>query len=101
MEVSEGMVRGVGYLAGFCTTISFVPQVRKAWISRSTRDISGWMYGLFVLGVLLWLAYGWVLHDWAIILANGVTALLAGSVVWVKWRSRATENPINDIKNAS
>jgi MtN3 and saliva related transmembrane protein len=90
MEVSEGLVRGAGYLAGFCTTVCFIPQVRKAWISRSTRDISGWMYGLFLIGVLLWLAYGVMRRDWAIIIANAVTAILAGSVIWVKWRHRAS-----------
>lgn len=83
----------LGHLAGFCTTAAFLPQVLKVWRSRSVRDISLAMYALFVTGLLLWTAYGWVLGAWPIVVANGLTLLLAGSVLVMKLRFDAVERP--------
>ncbi len=44
------------------------------------------MYVIFVAGVLLWLIYGVLQRDVPLILANGVTALLAGAVLILKLR---------------
>ncbi len=77
----------VGYVAGTLTTLSFVPQVRRALRTRKTDDISwGWL-AMFQTGVVLWLIYGLVLHDWPIILANLVTMSLCGVLMGVKARS--------------
>ena len=77
----------VGYVAGTLTTLSFVPQVRRALRTRKTDDISwGWL-AMFQTGVVLWLIYGLVLHDWPIILANLVTMSLCGVLMAVKARS--------------
>jgi len=80
----------LGHAAGFCTTIAFVPQVLKVYRSRSARDISLGMYAVFVLGLALWLAYGWMLGAWPIVVANALTIALAGSVLVMKLRYDAT-----------
>ena len=51
------------------------------------------MYAVFIVGVILWLLYGIVLGAWPIIIANCMTALLAGSVLWMKWRFTRSETP--------
>lgn len=76
----------VGSVAGFCTTVAFLPQVLKVWQSRSARDISLGMYAVFTLGVLCWLAYGWMLMVWPIIIANIVTLVLVAAVIAMKLR---------------
>jgi MtN3 and saliva related transmembrane protein len=48
----------LGLAAGALTTISFLPQVIKTWKSKSAKDLSFGMFGIFSLGVLLWLIYG-------------------------------------------
>lgn len=75
-----------GHLAGFCTTVAFLPQVLQVWRSRSARDLSLAMYAVFTLGLALWFVYGWLLGAWPIMLANGLTLLLAGSVLLMKLR---------------
>ena len=40
----------VGFLAGFLTTISFLPQVVKTWKSRSASDLSLGMFSVFSVG---------------------------------------------------
>jgi len=67
----------VGYAAASLTTIAFVPQAWKIWTTRSAAGVSLRMYGIFTLGVALWLAYGLLLGAWPIILANTVTLVLA------------------------
>src|SRR5580700_71862 len=65
----------LGTVAGFCTTFAFVPQVVKIW-KQGGRDLSYGMLGLYLLGVLLWLAYGVLMHAQAVVLANFATAIL-------------------------
>lgn len=74
----------IGLLAGVLTTVSFVPQVARTVTSRDTRAISLGMYALFTLGVFLWFVYGLVLGDLPIVLANGITFVLAGIVLSLK-----------------
>lgn len=76
----------VGSIAATFTTIAFVPQVWKVWRTRHTRDISLGMYAIFTVGVALWLAYGLLLGAWPIIIANGLTLLLAGALLLMKLR---------------
>ena len=75
----------LGYAAAICTTLSFVPQVLRVWRTRSANDISGAMYGLFVFGLALWIAYGVMLRSWPIVIANVVTIVLASIIMLLKW----------------
>ena len=65
-----------GYFAGTLTTISFVPQVLKAWRMRETRDISLAMLVLFGIGIVLWTLYGFWSGSLPIIAANTITFIL-------------------------
>ncbi len=77
-------ITALGLLAGTFTTISFVPQITKLWRTRSTDDISSGMFIIFSLGVALWLIYGWIKGDIAIIVANAITLLFALSILGLK-----------------
>jgi MtN3 and saliva related transmembrane protein len=63
----------LGLLAGALTTGCWLPQLLRAWRTRSTGDLS-WLY-LVVLsaGIALWLAYGVANRDVAIVATNGLT----------------------------
>jgi len=74
----------IGSAAAFLTTASFVPQ---AWLSFRTRDVSGvslGMYSAFTTGVALWLAYGWLLGSWPMVIANIITLALALAILGMK-----------------
>jgi MtN3 and saliva related transmembrane protein len=77
----------LGLLAATLTTIAFVPQVVKTWRTRSTHDISLWMFSILVTGIVAWLAYGAIIGDLPLILANGVTLGLAGTILVFKIRN--------------
>jgi MtN3 and saliva related transmembrane protein len=76
----------LGMLAGMLTTAAFVPQVIKTWRTRSTHDISLWMFTLFNIGLALWLAYGVRIGSWPIIVANTITLALALTILYLKIR---------------
>jgi len=80
-------VTALGLIAGSLTTLSFAPQVARAWRTRSTADLSFAMLIIFLAGVLLWLAYGVVRGDVAIIAANAVTAALIGTLLSIKTKN--------------
>ena len=74
----------LGYCAAALTTLSFLPQ---ALLTLRTRDVAGiplGMYGAFTLGVALWLAYGLMLGQWPIVVANALTLLLASVILVMK-----------------
>lgn len=76
----------IGYLAATLTTASFVPQALHTFRTKDVRGISLGMYSAFTLGVALWLAYGWMLGAWPIVIANAVTLSLAASILVMKLR---------------
>ena len=77
----------IGLLAAVLTTLAFVPQVLKTWRSRSTHDISLGTFALLVVGITAWLVYGALIGDMPLILANGVTLVLAGTILFLKIRN--------------
>jgi len=74
----------LGLVAAVFTTSSFFPQVYKAWKEKSTKDISLAMYVAFLIGVILWLIYGYYRNSIAIIAANLVTMVLVLIVIVLK-----------------
>ena len=74
----------IGSVAGTLSTIAFIPQAWRIWKTRSARDLSLPMYLIFTSGVALWFVYGLLLGAVPIIVCNGLTLLLAGTVLAMK-----------------
>lgn len=84
--VAPLLTEGVGYIAACLTTFAFLPQVLKVWRTKSVRDISLVTYISLTLGVLLWFLYGLGIGSLPVILANGITLVLAASILIMKIR---------------
>lgn len=74
----------IGYIAAFCTTFAFVPQAMTVWKTGSTRDLSLAMFLIFTLGVALWLVYGILVGSMPVTIANILTLVLAGYILYMK-----------------
>jgi MtN3 and saliva related transmembrane protein len=74
----------IGYMAATLTTASFLPQAIMTVKTRDTSSLSLSMYSLFTIGVLCWLIYGIHLADYAIIVSNAITLLLASCILTFK-----------------
>ncbi|MEA2929634.1 MAG: MtN3 and saliva related transrane protein [Hyphomicrobiales bacterium] len=76
----------IGLVAAFCTTVSYIPQLKKIWVTGETEDISLKMFLILALGIALWVVYGVLQHDAVIILANSVSLVLLGAILFFKLR---------------
>lgn len=74
----------VGYLAAILGTICWIPQAYKAWATRDTAGLSLPSNLMFLLTVSLWLAYGVMIGDWPIILANTCAVTAVSTIVAAK-----------------
>ncbi len=76
----------MGFIAGALNTFSYLPQVMKIWRTKETKDISLLMYIALTVGTTLWFVYGIELGQAPIYVANGITLLLSGSILYLKVR---------------
>ena len=84
--MTDSIVPWIGVLAAILTSLSYVPQVRKAWPRGSTKDLSLHMLAVLTGGLVLWVIYGLMKGDLVILIANCVGAALSGSVLAFKIR---------------
>jgi len=82
------LVNDLGFVAGTVTTLSFLPQVHKAWRTKRCDDLSLTMLLALALGVSLWLVYGLALRAAPIIATNAVTLALVLILISFKARYR-------------
>jgi MtN3 and saliva related transmembrane protein len=78
----------IGLLAAFCTTVSYVPQLKKCWDTGSAGDLSFKMFSTLAVGIALWIVYGVMRSDMVIILANSVSLLLLLGILAFKVREK-------------
>ena len=88
MQETYSVVTWLGLLAGTLTTLSFLPQLIKAWKSRSTHDISIGMFSLLAAGIALWIVYGVITSDVPVVAANSVTLVFVALILALKLRYR-------------
>ena len=84
----NGLIDGIGLIAGLLTTTAFIPQVLKIYRTKSGKDISARMISLFTAGLVLWLIYGILLRSLPLILSNVVTLVLSLAIITLKFRYR-------------
>ena len=86
IQMIDFIIKYIGYFAAFCTTFAFLPQAIKVYQTKSTKDISLYMFLIFTIGVLSWLVYGLIINDLPIILANAITLILSFFILIYKLR---------------
>ena len=74
----------IGLVAAACTTAANFPQLKKAWTTGQTDDISLKTLLLFACGLGLWVVYGVLQKDMIIILANGISLALIAGLLYLK-----------------
>ena len=90
----------VGLFAAFCTTASYFPQLMKCWKTKSAGDLSLKMFSVLGLGVALWVGYGILQDDMVIIIANAVSFLLLGGILYYKLREMFGARPRRSTRKA-
>jgi uncharacterized protein with PQ loop repeat len=70
-------------LWGVLMAISPMLQIRRMWRERSSKDVSIGYFGILLPGFALWVAYGTVRSDWALVIPNVVAILVGTSTIVV------------------
>jgi MtN3 and saliva related transmembrane protein len=81
-------VEYIGSLAAACTTLCWIPQAVKIIREKQTQGISLVTQSVFTVGLALWLAYGLLLTNWPLMLANAVTLVFSLAILALKVRYR-------------
>jgi len=79
----------IGLAAAFFTTVSYLPQLLKVWRTRECGDLSLKMLLTLATGLSLWIVYGVIKEDIAIILANVVSVGFIAFITSFKLREMA------------
>tara|TARA_B100000768_G_scaffold180087_1_gene199205 strand:- start:16540 stop:16806 length:267 start_codon:yes stop_codon:yes gene_type:complete len=78
----------IGLIAAFLTTFAFIPQVYKVIKTKSTDGLSLTTYLIFIIGVCLWLTYGFYKASISMIMGNGITILLSSIIIFYILKNR-------------
>ena len=82
----RSLIPWIGACAALFTSLSYLPQVQKAWPRGSTSDLSLKMLVVLTTGLVLWIGYGLLRRDWVIVAANTVGGALSASLLAFKIR---------------
>ena len=73
----------LGYLAGVCTAIVFLPQTIQTIKSKNVEGLSLFTYLIYIVGMLSWIVYGIYLHSIQMILFNSISLFFALIIVYM------------------
>jgi MtN3 and saliva related transmembrane protein len=80
------LITAIGLLAAAMTSLSYIPQVRKAVPAGSTGDLSFKTLSVLAAGLALWVLYGILNKDYVIVAANAVGFALVAALIGFKVR---------------
>jgi MtN3 and saliva related transmembrane protein len=86
------LVTLIGLVAALCTTVSYIPQLKKIWVTGETEDISLKMFLILAAGIALWIVYGVLQRDAVIILANSVSLAFLCAILFFKLRENVRKS---------
>ena len=84
------MITVIGSAAAVLTTSSFLPQIFKAYRTKSMDDVSRYLMSFFATGTFLWMVYGIFKADWVIIGANATAMGFNIILLYMKFAYRKT-----------
>ncbi|MBT4963252.1 MAG: PQ-loop repeat-containing protein [Francisellaceae bacterium] len=79
------MIKIIGFLAAFTSTISLLPQIIKSHQTRSVNDLSYWMLVIFLITSVLWVVYGLLANSAAVFWANILMVIFSIWMITIKY----------------
>ena len=89
---SNLLINAIGSAAAVCSAASFIPQIIKMVKEKNAKAVSLRMYAVTVTGFTLWLAYGFALRSWPLVVSNGVSLTLSAIILILKLRYRQSSS---------
>jgi MtN3 and saliva related transmembrane protein len=82
---SDILISMIGVAAAALTTSSFLPQIIRAYRTKSMEDVSRYLMSMFATGTVLWMVYGIFKGDWVIIVANATATAFNVILLYMKF----------------
>lgn len=73
----------LGYLAGVCVAVAFLPQSLKTLKDRDVKGLSLASYVIYCTGILSWVLYGFYLGSLQLIVFNLISLVFAGMILYM------------------
>ncbi len=74
----------IGFIAGFLSAISLVPQLIKSYRSRSLNDVSLPALLIIASATGMWMLYGFLISSLPLIVTDGFLFMVAVALVFLK-----------------
>ncbi|MDR1694856.1 MAG: SemiSWEET transporter [Lactobacillaceae bacterium] len=80
----------IGYLAGICTAVCFMPQTIKTLRTRDVKSLSLTSYIIYNLGIFSWTLYGLHLKSVQMVLFNSISLIFSLSILYmiIKYKNK-------------
>ena len=78
----------LGYIAGICTAIVFLPQSIQTIKTKNTAGLSLGTYVIYCIGMLCWIAYGIYLSSLQMMIFNSISLFFALIILYIIVRQR-------------
>jgi MtN3 and saliva related transmembrane protein len=89
--MNETLIKVIGLVAGACTSCALIPQVARTIKTKKASDVSVFMFVVMLTGNSLWVLYGFMKSDLAIILTNLITVGLNITMLFLKVKFKENE----------
>lgn len=73
----------LGYLAGICTAIVFLPQTIQTIRERNVNGLSLMTYIIYCIGMLSWILYGAYVHSLQMMIFNTISLFFAAIILYM------------------
>ena len=77
------IAEALGYLAGICTAIVFLPQTIQTIKTRNVNGLSLSTYIIYCIGMISWILYGIYLKSVQMMLFNAISLFFAAIVLYL------------------
>lgn len=78
----------IGFIAGICTAIVFLPQSIQTLKSKNTKELSLLSYIIYNLAMVCWIIYGWYLNSIQMIVFNTISFVFSIIILYLIVKNR-------------
>lgn len=82
----------VGHIGSALSSITFMPQVYRAWKTKSVGDLSLSMMVIVFVSTIIWLVYGCSKQLWPVIICNSIICFLSAVLIYFKFSFPKKDN---------
>lgn len=73
----------IGYVAGICTAIVFLPQSIQTVKTKNVQGLSLLSYIIYNIGMISWILYGFYLKSVQMIIFNSISLIFASIILYM------------------